>query len=273
MITDVCQRWNKRKSSYRPAGELGRVNPSDYEVAPIDGDGSDTLVKAFVEEHHYSGSMPSAKQRIGLYRRDKMVGVAVFSVPPQITVLDRLPCPRVESVELGRLVLLETEAANTETWFIAQAFALLRRRGFAGVISFADPMARRDAAGVVTMPGHVGTIYQATNAVYASRSVPRTLRMFPSGQVFSPRTISKIRKRDKGWRYGVAQLVEAGAVEPADLSVEGLRAWLGVEVRRITKPVRHPGNHRYLFGLTPACKRHLPASLPYPKIGRREVEL
>ena len=69
MITDVCQRWHKRKSTYRPAGELGRVDPRDFEIAPIDGDGSDTLVKAFVEEHHYSGSMPSAKQRVGLYRR------------------------------------------------------------------------------------------------------------------------------------------------------------------------------------------------------------
>lgn len=268
MITDVCQRWRKRKSTYRPAGELARVDPRDFEVAPIDGAGADTIAKAFVEQHHYSGSMPAARERIGLYRAGEMVGVAVFSVPPRITVLDRLPCPRAEAAELGRLVLLDQVPANTETWFIAQAFGILRRRGYAGLVSFADPMARRNEAGEVTMPGHVGTIYQATNAIYAGLASPRTLRMLPTGQVFSARTISKIRKRDKGWRYGVAQLVEAGATEPADLSAEGLQAWLRVELARVTRPVRHPGNHRYLFAITPACRRHLPASLPYPKLAR-----
>lgn len=72
MITDVCQRWRQRKSTYRPAGELARINPLEFEVAAIDGAGSDTLVKAFVEAHHYSGSMPAAKQRVGLYRRSEM---------------------------------------------------------------------------------------------------------------------------------------------------------------------------------------------------------
>lgn len=40
----------------------------------------------------------------------------------------------------------------------------------------------------------------------------------------------------------------------------------GSEERRRT--VRHPGNHRYLFGLTKGVKRRLPASLPYPKFSR-----
>lgn len=35
---------------------------------------------------------------------------------------------------------------------------------------------------------------------------------------------------------------------------------------RVTRALRHPGNHRYLFGLTSSAKRRLPASQPYPKV-------
>lgn len=261
MITDVVQRWRDRRDSYRPRGEP--IDTSCYEVAPILGDNE---ARAFVERQHYSGSYPAARERIGLYRGGALVGVAVFSVPMQGRVLDVLPCPRDEAVELGRLVLLDDVPANGESWFIARTFEHLRRRGFAGVVSFADPVQRTDATGRTVFGGHIGCIYQATNAVYAGRASPGTLRLLPSGVALSRRAISKIRAKHKGWIYAVDQLIAAGAEAPEDTSVAGLRAWLAAELPRCTRPLRHGGNHRYLFALTPAVRRRLPKSLPYPKV-------
>lgn len=260
MLTSVAQRWRGGRAVYRPAGTV--INPRRYEVAPIAGDAE---AREFVTRHHYSGSYPAARERVGLYRGGALVGVAVFSVPVQGKVLDALPCPRAFAVELGRLVLLDDVEANGESWFIARAFDHLRRRGFAGVISFADPEPRRAADGRLIFPGHIGGIYQATNAIYAGRSTPRTLRLLPSGTVVSARTLQKIRARDRGWRYGVDQLVAAGAAPPAG---SDLRAWLAAELPRITRTMQHRGCHRYLFGLHPAVRRKLTGQphLPYPKL-------
>jgi hypothetical protein len=267
MITEVVQRWREGRAKYRPAGELARIDPRRYEVAALDGDGADTVARAFVERHHYSSSYPAARERVGLYRAGELVGMAVFSHPPTNSVLDVLPCAREAAVELGRLVLLEDVEANGETWFIARAFAELRRRGYAGVISFADPVLRTTAAGVVVFPGHVGRIYQASNAVFTGRASPRTKRLLPDGRIFDERAWSKIRARHTGWRYAVDQLVAAGAQAPMrTASAADLRAWLKAELPRCTRPFRHRGNYRYLFGLHPAVRHQLqPLAQPYPK--------
>lgn len=283
MITDSVQRWRNRLALFA-AAEREPIDPSAYEVAPIDGAGADKIAGEFVRTHHYSASYPAARERIGLYRRPgawaigggELVGVAVFSVPAQPKALDALPCDRDESVELGRLVLLDGVEANGESWFIARAFEILRARGYAGVLSFADPVPRRSAAGEIVFPGHLGTIYQATNAIYTGRATPRTLRLLPDGRVFSARSISKVRASERGWRYSVELLVEAGAPPPADLSAQGLRTWLGQAVAAVTRPLRHGGNHRYLWALDKAAARALPKHLeaqrlkvqPYPKITR-----
>lgn len=263
MITPSCQRWRERRESYRPAGET--INTAKYEVASID---SDSTAKAFVVAHHYSGRYPAARQRIGIYRGPELVGVAVFSHPMQNKVLDHLPCPREAAVELGRLVLLDDVPANGESWFIARCFDLLRSIGYEGVISHADPVARTSADGRKVFPGHVGTIYQATNAVFAGRASPASLRLLPDGSVFSNRAASKIRKRERGWVYAVDQLVAAGARQPGPS--ECLRSWLAEATSTVTRPLRHHGNFRYLFGLTRAVRRRLPDSQPYPKLTPRK---
>lgn len=257
MLTTTCQRWRARRGSYRPAGEI--IRTADYDVAPIPGD---KVAKAFVVEHHYSGSYPAARERIGLYRGGELVGVAVFSVPVRGAVLDHLPCPREAAVELGRLVLLDDVPANGETWFIARAFELLQAQGYEGVISHADPVPRHDAAGRLVFPGHIGTIYQASNAVFAGLATARTLRVLPDGSVFSERSISKIRARERGWGYAVDQLLRAGAPAPGpDLS-----SWLPSALEVATTRLKHSGNLRYLFGLTKAVRKRLPKGMPYPKM-------
>lgn len=256
-VTHV-QRWRGGRDTYRPAGET--IRTADYEVAPIE---SDTIAKQFVLDHHYSGCYPAARFRFGLYHREDLVGVAVFSQPMSTGVLKPLPGNPADSVELGRFVLLDNVPANGETWFLARAFELLRQH-VVGVVSFSDPMPRDDLAGSVVFGGHVGTIYQAFNAVYVGRGARRTLHLLPDGTVFSARAASKIRQRERGWRYAAAQLERFGV--PALGRTEDAAAWLRDALKQVTRTRRHPGNHKYAWALSRRDRRFLPVSQPYPKM-------
>lgn len=253
----LTQRWQRRRTSFRPADEI--IDTSRYEVAALAGDGA---AKAFVLEHHYSGTYPAARFRFGLFRSGVLMGVAVFSHPCNDAVLTSVfPGVARESVELGRFVLLDEVPGNGETWFLARAFRLLRREGLRGVVSFADPLPRRAADGSQTTPGHVGVIYQAFNGLYLGRSTSRTLHLLPDGSTFSARAAQKIRRHERGWRYAVEQLVAAGAPAPTgDVS-----SWLALALNALTR-VRHPGNHRYAWAFARADYRALSAlRAPYPR--------
>jgi hypothetical protein len=257
-MDNLCQRWRNRRDSYRPAGEP--FDPRAFEVAEIPGD---TTARAFVERHHYSGAYPAARRRFGLYAKGgTLSGVAVFSHPCRPDVLTSVfPGTHTDSVELGRFVLLDDVKANAETWFLARCFELCR--GWVrGVVSFSDPFPRATVDGRQVFAGHIGTIYQASNAVYLGQGKRATLKLLPDGRVFSARAISKIRAQERGWRYAAAQL-EAFGAEPL---TGDPAAWLGEWLPRLTRTVRHPGNHRYAFPLWRPARRALPASLPYPKL-------
>lgn len=250
-----AQRWLFRRDSYRPAGET--IRPSEYDVEPL----PELRAKDFVVTHHYSQTYPAARFRFGLYRRGELAGVAVFSHPCNERVLSIFPGPARASVELGRFVLLDAVPGNGETWFLARCFEQLRAAGLTGVVSFSDPVPRSTLDGRTVFAGHLGTIYQAHNARYLGRGKARTLRLLPDGRVYSDRAISKVRALDRGWRYAAAQLEEAGAEPLSGDPAEWLRRWLP----RLTRQLRHPGNHRYAWILQPKLRRALPAGRQYPK--------
>lgn len=256
--TSMNQRWLLRRSLYRPPDE--RINTAEYDVAEIPGDHE---ARSFIETHHYSRSYPAARFRFGLYRRGHLSGVAVFSVPCSESVLTsvfRLPPSRL--AELGRFVLLDSVAGNGETWFLARCFAHLRSRDLAGIVSFSDPLPRRSLDGQIVHKGHVGTIYQTFNGTYLGRSAPRTIRLLPDGSVLNARTIQKIRAQERGWRYGAKLLEGFGATPVAGDPGRWLREWLP----KLTRPVRHPGNHKYAWALNPATQKTMATSLPFPKL-------
>lgn len=259
MITATVQRWRDASPRYRPAGETIRTD--SYDVAAI---ADDATARAFVTGHHYSRSYPAARFRFGLYTGGDLVGVAVFSVPVNDAALACLPGTGLERVELGRFVLLDSVPGNGESWFIARAFELLRNEGLRGVLSMSDPEPRRGVGGDVIFPGHVGTIYQATNAAYLGRATPRTLHVLPDGTIVNARALQKIRSREKGWRYAAALLERQGAAPLTD--TEDSTAWLRAWLPRVARTMRHRGNHRYAWALQRADRRALPASLPYPKV-------
>jgi len=266
-----CQRWNHQRASFRPAGEL--FEPTRYGVELID---SDKVARAFVTTHHYSGSYPAARCRVGLYRMRELVGVAVFSVPMSNAALQK-HCGTTDAVELGRFVLLDDVRANGETWFLARAFRALRaaKPGIRAVLSYSDPIRRVAADGSVVLPGHVGTIYQAANGRHTGRSKPATHWLDRRGMILSPRALSKIRNDHRGRDYAAAQLVAAGA--PARAAHEDGRAWV---TRALTdgpfRRFRHPGNLAYVWPVgrgARATRREFPTARPYPKTAVPQTSL
>jgi hypothetical protein len=259
-IALFTQRWRERRETYRPAGEP--IDTRKYEVAEI---GSDREPKAFILKHHYLGSYPSARFRFGLFTGGALVGTAVFSHPCNDRVLTSVfDIPTMEAVELGRFVLLDEVPANGESWFLARALELLRRNHIMGVVSFSDPIPRSAVDGTVAHIGHLGTCYQATSAAFLGRGTARTLRMLPDGSILNDRTIQKIRAGERGWQYG-SQILERFGAGPAPAGETDRAEWLTRWTTALTRPLRHPGNWKYAWGLHRTTRRMLPESLPYPK--------
>jgi hypothetical protein len=252
------QRWEEGQPRWRPSGEL--IRTSEYEISEMPG--KYPVAAAFIKTHHYSGSVPSGRFSFGLHTHGRLVGVAMFSHPTNNKTLTNVfPCQALEAIELGRFVLLDEVPGNGETWFLARCFDGLKRRGIRGVVSFSDPMPRRSASGDLVLPGHVGTIYQAHNAVYLGRGTARTLRLMPDGTVFNDRTTQKIRARERGWESAVQTLQGYGAGALDVAPSEWLRRWMPL----VSRPLRHLGNHRYAWALDRRLRRDLPAGAPAPK--------
>ncbi|MET9513122.1 hypothetical protein ABZX62_32525 [Streptomyces flavidovirens] len=94
------------------------------------------------------------------------------------------------------------------------------------------------------MPGHVGTIYAATNAVYAGRATARTVKLLPDGTVFHDRAAQKIRRQEQGCEYGAAQLTALGAPRPRPGCDPAL--WLREALATVgARNIRHRGAHRF----------------------------
>lgn len=263
-----CQRWREGRASYRPRGET--INASLYEVADV----SRASAERFVVEHHYSGTVSTMRRTHGLFRLGRLVGAAIYGQPLRNCVVTGVfPGDPQDSLELARFVLLDDVEANGETWFLARSFAILKKEEFRGVVSFSDPMQREDRDGNIVMPGHVGTIYQATNALYLGQRRGDYVNLLHDGRIFPRRAKTKISDGEKGWDNAVAKLVGLGATAPICLrrgtpDTYELAPWIEHWLPKLSRKVKHPGNHKYAFGITKRSKKILMRSTKpkkYPK--------
>jgi hypothetical protein len=244
------QRWRDRRERRVPAGPL--IEPGAYAVEVIE----EPRARAFVVQHHYSGSFPAARLSVGLLRGRELVGAAVFSVP-----MNNLAVPRWSAIdnpnagaELGRLVLLDDVPGNGESWFMARALRLLvEEKRLEAVISYSDPVPRMNAMGEVVKPGHLGIVYQALSATYRGLSGKRTGYLAPCGRPISGRALSKVRLGERGAGAVIEQLASMGA--PARGFREDGRAYVDrLSAEGWLARYRHPGNHAYLFPLSARAK-------------------
>ncbi|MHB1975347.1 MAG: Mom family adenine methylcarbamoylation protein [Acidimicrobiales bacterium] len=257
-VTSVSQRWRAGRGGWRHRDDV--VDTSQLEVVEL---ARDRDAKAFVLEHHYSGSYPAAKLRYGLVdrRADRLVGVCVLGIPMQDKVLTNVfpdLRPGVSSVELSRLVLLDDPVvgANAESWMVARAFRLAAGKGVRGVVAFSDPLRRVRSDGTIVLRGHVGFVYQALGAVHLGRSARRSILVLPDATMLSSRALAKVRAGERGHEYVERHLVALGA----DPRIAGAdpRAWLSAALEAVgARSVRHPGNFRYAWAIGPPAQRRV----------------
>ena len=142
------------------------------------------LGKEFVKIHHYSHGIHNGAMCYGLLQNEELVGVCAFATPCSEQV-----CSSVFGVndkrsvtELHRLVLLDEVPKNSESWFIVRALKALKkdRPYYNAVLSFAD-----------ATEGHLGIIYQATNAIYTGMSGKATFYLDKNNRLRHPRQNGK----------------------------------------------------------------------------------
>ena len=270
------QRWDRGRAHWALPGR-DHFAPERWTVAAVDG----AVARAFVETHHYSGSYPASRLRYGLLDAGtgELAGVAVLSVPVQSKVVtNSFPglVPYEQSLELGRFVLRDEVGFNGETWFLARAFRLAAAAGIRGVVSFSDPMARTTSTGQVVFPGHIGRIYQASNATYCGRGTARKLAILRDGTVVSDRALQKVRAGETGTAYVERLLVSHGA-RPRPAGQPGAE-WIREALDDAgARRALHPGNHRYCFRMGDLAERrrvrlgHVAESYPGSQAGHGAV--
>ena len=67
---------------------------------------------------------------------------------------------------------------------------------------------------------------------------------------------------ERGWKYASSILERYGADAHTGHDPTG---WLAHWLPKLTRAVRHPGNHKYGWALTQTAAKHMPSRLPYPK--------
>lgn len=251
-------RWFERRSLYVDTATF--INPARYNVEPI-GYGQ---ASRFIARHHYLHTMPASQLCVGLFgprtspTHIPLVGVAVFAVPttPNVITAHSGVLPS-QGTTLARFILLDEVPGNAETHFLSRAFRTLRqsRPEIEAVVSYADPHA-----------GHIGHIYCAASAAHRGKSKSRTLWSI-GGTIIPGRTLTKIRKQERGHQPAIDRIVSLGASPP--LYGQTPAEWLAsLPATGIVTPMRHPGHYIYNFPLTRRAKarsRKLP-SQPYPSM-------
>ena len=161
-------------------------------VSRVDG----AVGAAFVRLHHYSKSCRAGAQCYGLYQDGQLAGVIAFFPPAQVSVRacvfgsDRY----LRVTELHRSICLDAAPRNSESFFVSRALRLFAQdnQHIWAVLSYADEWA-----------GHIGTVYQATNAIYTGKSSPHVVYTDQSGKVRADKQgaqhISPARAAKLGW--------------------------------------------------------------------------
>ncbi len=195
-----------------------------------------TDCRDFMIEHHYAKGMANTCiQAYGLFEGKHLIGAAAFNSGCSEAARSDVFGPDYKSTvaELHRLTILDVTPKNTETWFLARCFRQLHQdqHHLLACKTFSDPTF-----------GHVGTIYQASNARYYGQSKPETFYLDQTGRLR--------HRRQCGKNISLDEAVERG--------------WT---------PKKVDGKYRYLFFLSasPAERRELRKccllpSMEFPKI-------
>lgn len=153
--------------------------------------------RSYIVENHYSRGCHGRPMCWGLYDKDDVVnGVIAFATPSSEYTRSFLFGPQYKDkvTELHRMHIRDNHEKNLNTWFIARALDGIKeyRPNIVAVLSFADPN-----------EGHLGTVYQASNAIYLGRTREEVFYRDKEGFLHHPRkngiNITFKMAEERGW--------------------------------------------------------------------------
>ena len=154
--------------------------------------------KEFIRLHHYAViSPPINKLALGLYKENRLVGVAMwgYGVRPKHTIKRLFPSLNVpDYLELNRLCLLDEMPRNSESWFIGENIGYIRKKcpDVKLLFSWADGLR-----------GKCGFVYQASNFLYGGKILSEFYAT-KDGEVVHPRfLITRFGRRDKKFTFSL----------------------------------------------------------------------
>ena len=183
-----------------------------------------------------------------------------------------------EVLELTRFVLLDSVPYGGETPFLRECFKFLRQievhtdfmkannlgpKKVRCILSHSDPIPVRLKSGKLTLPGHIGNIYQAHNAHYVGRSTTGIRHHLPDGSGYDGQNLSKVSRGPgtQGFDYSYHSLLTNVEGEPTGISPRRSRESWGDYVRRIRSTElenrSHPGNLVYAWAIGSSKQKKL----------------
>ena len=126
----------------------------DMTVGPV----STQDVQEFARRYHYSATGGNASWRWGLWHGVVLLGIVAYNLPTRETCESVFGPDHFDKVwHMGRLALADEAPHNSESRLIAASLRAIKRDhpNVWGVLTYA-----------ATDAGHLGYVYQATNALY-----------------------------------------------------------------------------------------------------------
>jgi hypothetical protein len=131
-------------------------------------------VDDFCRRWHYSGTGGNAMWRWGLWAGETLLGVVAYNLPTRAVCESVFGPEHFDKVwHMGRLAMADTAPPNSESRLIAGSLRAVQSDypHVWAVVTFAA----QDA-------GHVGYVYQATNAIYTGTGGDSTYYIDPDGR-------------------------------------------------------------------------------------------
>lgn len=158
-----------RRPRFKPVGGARRA---DYVVRRV----PHAEASALIREHHYAGgSANTSSESFGLFRRDALVGAALWMPPTRVCAETIDPVEWRRVLALSRLAVAPSEPTNAESLFIGDMMRTLNaEQRWTAAVTFADES-----------QGHEGTIYKATGWRYLNRTKPEPRWLDANGKQVS----------------------------------------------------------------------------------------
>jgi hypothetical protein len=158
------------------------------------GPASRSDVNEFAQRWHYTATGGNMTWNYGLWDGYSLVGVVSYNLPTMPACSAYFGQERWEwVVHMGRLICAEDAPRNVESKLISGSFALLRK---------SRPEARSVVTYAATGQGHIGYVYQATNAIYCGMTASSHFYIDEHGRRRAPKqgtNLSMDKARARGW--------------------------------------------------------------------------